>query len=101
MSRHDSQVRLRHMLAYATEAVTLMRDRRRADLDIDRALGLAVLRCVEIVGEAASRIPVAIRRRHPNIPWLRSLPCAIGSSTAMTSWITTSFGARFPRICRR
>jgi uncharacterized protein with HEPN domain len=27
------------------------------------------LRCVEIVGEAASRIPVAIRRRHPNIPW--------------------------------
>jgi uncharacterized protein with HEPN domain len=49
--------------------VTLMRDRRRADLDTDRALGLAVLRCVEIVGGAASRIPVAIRRRHPNIPW--------------------------------
>ena len=69
MSRHDPQVRLRHMLAYATEAVTLMHDRRRADLDIDRALGLAVLRCVEIVGEAASRIPVATRRRHPNIPW--------------------------------
>jgi len=57
------------MLTYATEAVTLMRDRRRVDLDTDRALGLAVLRCVEIVGEAASRIPVAIRRRHPNIPW--------------------------------
>ena len=37
MSRHDPRVRLRHMLAYATEAVTLMRDRRRADLDIDRA----------------------------------------------------------------
>jgi uncharacterized protein with HEPN domain len=69
MSRHDPQVRLRHMLAYATEAVTLMRGRSRADLDIDRALGLAVLRCVEIVGEAASRIPVAIRRRYPNIPW--------------------------------
>ena len=28
MSRDDPQVRLRHMLAYATEAVTLMRDRR-------------------------------------------------------------------------
>ena len=37
MSRHDPQVRLRHMLAYATEAVTLMRDRKRADLNIDRA----------------------------------------------------------------
>ena len=37
MSRDDPRVRLRHMLAYATEAVTLMRGRRRADLDIDRA----------------------------------------------------------------
>jgi len=69
MSRDDPQVRLRHMLAYAREAVELMRDRSRADLDIDRALGLAIIRCVEIVGEAASRIPVAIRRRYPKIPW--------------------------------
>ena len=69
MSRHDLQVRLRHMLAYATEGVALMRGRRRADLDIDRALGLAVLRCLEIVGEAANRVPVAIRRRYPKIPW--------------------------------
>jgi len=69
MSRDDPQVRLRHMLAYATEAVALMRDRRRADLDINRALGLAVLRCLEIVGEAASRIPVAIQQSYPKIPW--------------------------------
>ena len=58
------------MLAYAMEAVMLMRDRRRADLDTDRALGLAVLRCVEIVGERKPAVfTVAIRRRHPNIPW--------------------------------
>ena len=69
MSRHDPQVRLRHMLAYAKEAVDLMRNRTRADLDTDRALGLAILRCVEIVGEAASQIPVALRRRNPKIPW--------------------------------
>ena len=69
MSRDDPQVRLRHMLAYAREAVELMRNRRRADLDTDRALGLAILRCVEIVGEAASRIPVAIRGRYRKIPW--------------------------------
>ena len=69
MSRDDPQVRLRHMLAYAKEAVDLMRNRIRADLDTDRALGLAILRCVEIVGEAASQIPVAIRRRYSKIPW--------------------------------
>ena len=56
------------MLAYAREAVELMRNRERADLDTDRALGLAILRCVEIVGEAAGRIPAAIRRRYPKIP---------------------------------
>ena len=69
MSRDDPQVRLRHILAYSREAVELMRDRSRADLNTDRALGLAIIRCVEIVGEAASRIPIAIRRRYPTILW--------------------------------
>lgn len=69
MSRDDPKIRLRHMLAYAKEAVELMRNRARADLDTDRALGLAILRCVEIVGEAAGRIPVATRRRYPKVPW--------------------------------
>ena len=69
MSRDDPQVRLRHMLAYAREAVELMRNRKREDLDTDRTLGLAILRCVEIVGEAAGRIPATLRRRYPRIPW--------------------------------
>jgi len=69
MSRDDPQIRLRHMLDYAREAVALMRDRKRAELDTDRSLGLAILRCVEIVGEAASRVPVDIQQGHPPIPW--------------------------------
>ena len=69
MPRHDPQVRLQHMLEYAREAVGLMRDKRRADLDTDRTLGLATLRCLEIVGEAASHIPESLRQQHPQIPW--------------------------------
>jgi uncharacterized protein with HEPN domain len=69
MSRDDPQVRLRHMLDYAREAVALMRGRKRGDLDRDRALGLAVLRCLEIVGKAANQVPDGIRRRYSNIPW--------------------------------
>jgi len=69
MPRHNPQVRLQHMLEYAREAVGLMRDKRRADLDTDRALGLATLRCLEIVGEAASHIPESMRQEHPQIPW--------------------------------
>jgi uncharacterized protein with HEPN domain len=57
------------MLDYARQAVALMRDRNRAELDIDRALGLAIIRCLEILGESASRISVGIRKRYPTIPW--------------------------------
>ena len=69
MPRHDPQVRVQHMLEYAREAIGLMRDKRRADLDTDRTLGLATLRCLEIVGEAASQIPKSLRQQHPQIPW--------------------------------
>ncbi len=69
MPRRDPQVRLRHMLEYAREATGLMHGKTRADLDTDRALGLATLRCLEIVGEAASHIPESVRQQHPQIPW--------------------------------
>ena len=57
------------MLEYGREAIGLMRDKKRADLDSDRTLGLATLRCLEIVGEAASHIPESLRQQHPQIPW--------------------------------
>jgi uncharacterized protein with HEPN domain len=57
------------MLEYAREAIGLMRDKKRADLDTDRTLGLATLRCLEIVGEAASHVPESLRQQHPQIPW--------------------------------
>ena len=29
----------------------------------------AVVRCLEIIGEATKRLPYNLRRQHPNIPW--------------------------------
>src|SRR4051794_6695093 len=69
MSRDDPRVRFQHMLEYAREAVALMENRTRADLDRDRALGLAIIRCVEIIGEAASRVSHSVQNSYPNIPW--------------------------------
>ena len=69
MSRHDPQVRLRHMLEYAREAIALTQGRSRSDLDNDRAIGLAVARCLEIVGEAAARMPEEVQKQCPGIPW--------------------------------
>jgi uncharacterized protein with HEPN domain len=69
MTRHDTLVRLRHMLAYAREAVEMVYGRQREDLDTDRMLNLALVRLVEIVGEAAARVPARDQARWSAIPW--------------------------------
>jgi uncharacterized protein with HEPN domain len=57
------------MLDHAQEAVALTQGRSRADLDSDRLLELALVRLLEIVGEAASRVSNEDCERHPEIPW--------------------------------
>ena len=57
------------MLDSAREAVTLVRGRRRSDLDTDRLLNLALVRLLEVVGEAATRVPNETREQLPTIPW--------------------------------
>ena len=41
----------------------------RADLDNDREFNLALTRLLEILGEAANRIPREEQARYPEIPW--------------------------------
>ncbi|MCL7454835.1 MAG: DUF86 domain-containing protein [Anaerolineae bacterium] len=60
---------LRHMLDHARETITLAQGKDRTDLDDDRLLELALVRLLEIVGEAASRVPGDDRTRYPQIPW--------------------------------
>ncbi|MBN2394724.1 MAG: DUF86 domain-containing protein [Anaerolineae bacterium] len=69
MSRHEPMVRVHYMLDHAREAVEMVHHRSRVDLDMDRMLNLALVRLMEIVGEAAVRMPEAFRSRYPQIPW--------------------------------
>ena len=69
MTLRDESIRLRHMLDHAREAVNLVQNRNRQDLDMDRVLGLALVRLMEIVGEAANRVPEEVRTQHPSIAW--------------------------------
>ncbi|MBL0927809.1 MAG: DUF86 domain-containing protein [Phycisphaerales bacterium] len=69
MSRHEDAVRLGHMLDHALEAVQMGAGRSRADLDSDRMLNLALVRLVEIVGEAANRVSKRGQTDRPEIPW--------------------------------
>jgi uncharacterized protein with HEPN domain len=57
------------MLDHAREAVEMARGRFRADLDTDRQMNLALVRLMEVIGEAATRVPEDFRRRYPEVPW--------------------------------
>jgi uncharacterized protein with HEPN domain len=57
------------MLDHAREAAEMARGKTRADLDSNRQLNLALVRLLEIIGEAASRMPEDERAGYPGIPW--------------------------------
>lgn len=67
--RKDDMVRLHHMLDAAEEAIGFAQDRERRDLDKDRKLTLALIKDIEIIGEAAYQISEETRSRLPDIPW--------------------------------
>ncbi|MBI5250818.1 MAG: DUF86 domain-containing protein [Desulfomonile tiedjei] len=67
--RKDDQIRLRHMLDSAREAVHFAKGKTRGDLDGDRLLALGLMKCVEIIGEAAANISNECRETLPAIPW--------------------------------
>jgi uncharacterized protein with HEPN domain len=39
------------------------------DLQNDRRTFMAVVHCIEIIGEAARQMPKSFREKHPEIPW--------------------------------
>ena len=69
MTPADDAVRLRHMLDAARKAVAFTRGRSRADLDADELLALALVRLLEVLGEAAKGVSSEFRGRHPQVPW--------------------------------
>ncbi len=62
-------IRLRHMLDAAKEARSFIQNETRASLDVDRKLGLALIKSIEIVGEAAAKITKECCEALPQIPW--------------------------------
>jgi len=67
--RNDDAIRIRHMLDAAREAIGFASSRTSEDLTHDRMLLLSLVKCVEILGEAASKVTDATRESLPEIPW--------------------------------
>jgi uncharacterized protein with HEPN domain len=67
--RKDDSIRLRHMLEAAKEAVCFSRNKTKEDFDNDRMLILSIIKSIEIIGEAASKVTKESQDMHPEIPW--------------------------------
>ena len=69
MSKIDDLTRLKHIRVSAKEALSFVKSRRREDLDDDRMLSLALVRLVEIMGEAANHVSESCQAKYFQIPW--------------------------------
>jgi uncharacterized protein with HEPN domain len=69
MSQRNDTLSMRQMLDHAREAIAMAEGRTLAELGDNRVLELALVRLVEVVGEAATRVSPEGRQRYPSVPW--------------------------------
>lgn len=65
----DDLSRIRHIIAASEKALEITKGLKRSDLYQNEVLGLALVRLLEIIGEAATGIPDEIKARYPEIAW--------------------------------
>ncbi len=52
-----------------SDAISFLGDRTREELVQDRQLQYALIRCLEVIGEAAKMVSSDTKDRYPEIPW--------------------------------
>lgn len=62
-------IRVKHIVDAIKEALSFIEGKARDDLDSDRMLVLALLKELELIGEAASKVSSEFRATHSAIPW--------------------------------
>ena len=65
----EDAIQIRHMIDAAEITQRFIAGRQRGDLDGNQMLLFALVRAVEIIGEAASRVTPETRSASPNVPW--------------------------------
>lgn len=62
-------IRLRHMVDATNQALTFVAEKSRSELETDQLLTLALVKLIEIFGEAASKITRDAKSQTQEIPW--------------------------------
>jgi len=68
----------------------------------DSVLKRACVRAIEVIGEAAKKVPDDFRARHPEVEWRKMAACGIASFMIISAWIIILFiksPRRSPEFC--
>ena len=68
-TRDNTPLFLYDIVQFSRQAIEIAATRNRADLDSDRTLQLALVHLIQMIGEAAGKLPDAFKGKHPDIPW--------------------------------
>jgi uncharacterized protein with HEPN domain len=69
MLKRDDRISIKQILDHAREAVAMIAGKTFKDLCNERMLELALVRLVEITGEAAARVSKETQTKYVEIPW--------------------------------
>lgn len=67
--KFNDKMRLQHMLDAAQEAVSFLDTLKHDTLEHNRLVSQAIVRSIEIVGEAASQLSKEYKENNPELPW--------------------------------
>lgn len=71
--RSEDRIRVEHMLDACRSVARFIAGRKRVDLDEDEMLRFALVRAIEIIGEAASKVSPEVRQGMPEVPWREAI----------------------------
>lgn len=69
MSVNDDKTRIKHIQEASQKVIQFTEDKSQDDFENNELLQLAIIRLIEIIGEASARLTSEFREKHPSIPW--------------------------------
>jgi uncharacterized protein with HEPN domain len=67
--RNDDRIRILHMIDAAESVEQFAAGKKRGDLDTDRMLLFAIVRAIEVIGDAAGKVTDETQAASPGVPW--------------------------------
>ena len=69
MSVNDDQTRIKHIQEAAEKVLQYTQGKSKSNFEQDELLQLAIIRLIEIIGEASACLTSEFRDEHSHIPW--------------------------------